>query len=150
MSRVHQRSIYRDPAGTRPWSGREWAATVFFMPGTDGHRLAYKRRLGFTLAKLRIARGLTQEGFADTMGTNKDTISRWENGKTEPRAYDLMQLRDKLQVPGDWLLNPTDSITEMEARLAELRRRAGEKEAGDWRARASSDGPDAGPGRRIA
>jgi len=74
---------------------------------------------------------MSQEDLADAMKVDKNTISRWENARTEPKAYDLSRLADVLNVPGDWLLRPTDSINEMDLRLDQLQRAAGVAETAE-------------------
>jgi len=132
MSRVQNRSSYRPEGRVLAWSGTGAAITVLFVPGSDADRLAYRRRLGHAIAQIRDrARSLSQEDLADAMKVDKNTISRWENARTEPKAYDLSRLADVLNVPGDWLLRPTDSINEMDLRLDQLQRAAGVAETAE-------------------
>lgn len=42
--------------------------------------------LGQRIKRLRIARDMTQPELAAAVGVDHATISRWETGKTEPRA----------------------------------------------------------------
>ena len=42
------------------------------------------------IKSLRQSMGMTQEQFADYLGTTLETVSRWENGHTKPlRIYRL-------------------------------------------------------------
>ena len=99
---------------------------------------------------------MSQEDLADAMKVDKNTISRWENARTEPKAYDLARLGDVLNVPGDWLLRPTDSISEMDLRLDQLQRAAGVAETADAASmvsppvRGAANGRVAEPDRRSA
>lgn len=43
----------------------------------------------FTLKALRINENLTQEEAGEKLGVTKDTISRWENGKSYPNAKQI-------------------------------------------------------------
>jgi transcriptional regulator with XRE-family HTH domain len=151
-----------EPNASAPWSVRKAAITVLFVPGTDRDRLAYKKRLGRSIEQLRRRLGFTQESFAEALGVDNNTVGRWESGKTEPRAYDLARVLGRLrketenEIPAEWLIDPTDSITETEARLATLQRRAETAESKRWgargarRVRASASGPVDELGRRSA
>lgn len=43
----------------------------------------------FTLKALRINENFTQEEAGKKLGVTKDTISRWENGKSYPNAKQI-------------------------------------------------------------
>lgn len=43
----------------------------------------------FTLKALRINENLTQEEAGKKLGVTKDTVSRWENGKSYPNAKQI-------------------------------------------------------------
>lgn len=45
--------------------------------------------IGTTLQKIRQARDLTQQEVATQMYVTRQTISRWEQGKTMPNIYML-------------------------------------------------------------
>ena len=64
----------------------------------------YLMRLGTSvrLIRKRLLR-LSQDVLGQRIGRDKNTISRWENGKTSLSAYDLAQLWRALDVPGEWL-----------------------------------------------
>ena len=83
---------------------------------------AYLRRLGqmIKLIRKRLRLG-DQAAFGELVGRDKTTISRWENGKTSLSAYDLSLLQRALDVPADWLLDPTDSLGELDERIEQLR-----------------------------
>ena len=157
MSRVQNHSSYRADERVLAWSGTGAAITVLFVPGSDADRLAYRRRLGHAIAQIRDrARSMSQEDLADAMKVDKNTISRWENARTEPKAYDLSRLAEVLEVPGDWLLRPTDSINEMDLRLDQLQRAAGLAETAQAdaavavRARGAAAGRASARGKRSA
>lgn len=88
---------------------------------------AYLMRLGASirLIRKRFLR-LSQDGLGQRVGRDKNTISRWENGRTALSAFDLVQLWRALDVPCDWVLDPTDSISDLEARVSQLLRVASE------------------------
>lgn len=47
---------------------------------------------------------LSQEGFAEEMGTYQCAVSRWLNGKDIPKANTLAKMCKVLHVSADWLL----------------------------------------------
>lgn len=101
------------------WSGGYARPTVMPVAGSDADRAAYRKRLGYTLAKCREVAGLTQEAAAPRLGVNVQTLSRWETGAHECKAYDLAQMWRLYGAPSEWLLDPSDSITEWEVRLGQ-------------------------------
>lgn len=48
--------------------------------------------IGATLAKARKERGLTQRQVGNIVGCSHTTVSKWENGETEPSIADLQRL----------------------------------------------------------
>ena len=99
------------------WSGTVPGPTVLSVPKTDPDRIAFRRRLGHTLVRLREFAGMTQEDVAGELGIDADSLSRWENAKNELRVWDLARLAKLYGAQADWLLDPTDSITELDLRL---------------------------------
>jgi transcriptional regulator with XRE-family HTH domain len=90
----------------------------------EGEREAFRRRLGWTLGAIR--RRLTpysQQSIADVLGVDTETLGRWERGLREPKVSELVQLWRRYDVPAEWLLDPTDSITELDRRIGDLRAR---------------------------
>ena len=47
------------------------------------------------IRRLRQAEGLTQEQFARLLGVTWTTISRWENGKSQPSPLALSSLKKR-------------------------------------------------------
>jgi len=45
--------------------------------------------IGRVIAEARIARGLSQAGLAERIGTTQSAVSRWERGHDEPRLRTL-------------------------------------------------------------
>ena len=45
-----------------------------------------------TIIKFRRKMGWTQDELAQQLGCNKKTVSKWENGHTEPKGFLLKQL----------------------------------------------------------
>lgn len=115
--------------GARPNAGFTGiGALVTFPPvaGSDGERTVYRRRLGQNIAAFRTAFGEKQQELADYLGLEVETVGRWERGSREPKAYELHRIAERYGLDADWLLNPTDSLSERDARAASLRRVAAE------------------------
>jgi len=108
------------------WTDSDGASSVLRVPEDD-----YLRRLGAVVREARKLRGWSQEDLGERVNRDKNSISRWERGATSLSAYDLVQLWQALEVPADWLLDPTDSISEIDRRIAHLRRAAAEAARAD-------------------
>jgi transcriptional regulator with XRE-family HTH domain len=109
------------------WSLPIAGFTVEYVPSEEEERLAFRSRLGTSLARMR--RQLTnysQQEVADAVGIDIETYARIERGTREPRAYELRQITEFLGIPAEFLLDPTDSISEIDRRIAALRRVAAE------------------------
>lgn len=92
------------------------------MAGEDAERRAFRRRLGFTLSRVRTKlTKYTQETIAQAIGVDVETVGRWERGDREPKTFELHRLAVLYDVPGDWFLFPTDSVTELDARIEDQR-----------------------------
>ena len=52
-----------------------------------------------SLKAARVNAGLTQVEVAEKIGKIKQTIGKWESGKTQPKANELAALCDLYQVP---------------------------------------------------
>ncbi len=68
--------------------------------------------------------GLTQGQLAEKLGIALDSVSRYENGKREPRASDLCRMADVFNCSIDDLLrsnnvNPTQPLSEAAAEQGE-------------------------------
>lgn len=70
--------------------------------------------IGTTLQKIRQARDLTQQEVATQMYVTRQTISRWEQGKTMPNIYALKDLAQLYNVSLDQLvaMHPSNSKEE--------------------------------------
>lgn len=101
------------------WSGGYVPPTVMPVAGSDAERSAFKKRLGYTLKKCRELAGLTQEEVAPKLLVNVQTLSRWETGTHECKPYELAQMWAIYDAPAEWLMNPSDSITEWDVRIAQ-------------------------------
>jgi transcriptional regulator with XRE-family HTH domain len=55
-------------------------------------------RVRHTLRQWRQLTGLTQTELAEACNTNKDTVSRWERGKQQPRADEILLIEKALSI----------------------------------------------------
>ena len=55
-------------------------------------------RVKYTLRQWRQLAGMTQEELANACDTNKDTVSRWERGKQQPRADQIALIEKALSI----------------------------------------------------
>lgn len=122
---LSSRPYHRIRPGDRPnarWSRRLGLATVLPVAGEDAERRAFRRRLGVTLARVRSQlTKYTQESIAKELGVDVETVGRWERGDREPKSFELHRLAVAYDVPGDWFLFPTDSMTELDLRIQTAR-----------------------------
>jgi len=92
---------------------RYWPPTVASVPYADDglDELTYRKKLGYVLTQLRLARGFTrQPALAAAVGVAPRTIVRWEKGETAPSAWDLRTLSDTLEVPIATFIDPPDEL----------------------------------------
>src|SRR3569623_2035971 len=85
----------------------------------------FAKRIGKAIAKCRMARGLTQEQIAVSIGVEQETISRFERGATLPSLGRLFDIAEFLDVPLNSLVGagsarPIDQGTEIAALLNDL------------------------------
>ncbi|MBB1154018.1 helix-turn-helix domain-containing protein [Amycolatopsis dendrobii] len=81
------------------------------------------RPIAENLARLRIARDLSQEQLAEAAGVGPDTVSRIEQGKrTQSRPATLRKLAQALGVTVDMLLGQQSSPHSLDLDVAPLRR----------------------------
>lgn len=51
-----------------------------------------------TLKRIRVSKGMTQEEFADFLGTSKQNISRYEKGEVSPKISTASDMANKLGI----------------------------------------------------
>lgn len=69
----------------------------------------YLKRFGVVLKKMRLAAQLTQAEAAERIGTDAQTVSRWENGHNAPRVVELAKMVRLYAPPAEtleYLFNP--------------------------------------------
>lgn len=75
---------------------------------------------------IRKARGFSQEGLGDSLsmtcesGISRQSVSDWENGKTEPKLNNIRDLAKVLNVSYDALLDETLDLTDTNVLTAVL------------------------------
>lgn len=62
------------------------------------------------LRRIRFERHMTQEEFAQLLGTSKQNISRYESGAVSPKISTAQSIADKLGVSLTELNGPTEAI----------------------------------------
>ncbi len=68
--------------------------SVHATPGRDlAPPIPHTYNEAFTCRRARLIRGLTQELFADEMGVDPATVSRWERGQMNPSPPLLVRMR---------------------------------------------------------
>jgi len=65
--------------------------------------------LSENIIRLRHARKLTQEELADFIGVTKASVSKWENGTSDPSTSNLLALAKLYGIPAGELLNSIKS-----------------------------------------
>lgn len=60
-------------------------------------------QLGLRIREARVAAGMTQKAVAEALGVTLQSVSQWENGRSQPETDRLMKLADILSVTWPWL-----------------------------------------------
>ena len=68
--------------------------------------------LGERILDLRTKKKMSQSELADLAQTTRTTISKWENGDSEPSASQLKKIADAFGVSIDYLCGNMDSVGE--------------------------------------
>jgi transcriptional regulator with XRE-family HTH domain len=111
-------------AAPEAWSSLLRLPTVSDVaPKASDEEIGFKARLGATIVKLRKLRDeMSQADLAVALNRSEPTLSRWETGKSQPSAYDLMRLAKILDAPPELLLDPPEvPVNHVAVRLAALR-----------------------------
>ena len=75
------------------------------------------KTIGEKLLILREERNLKQKELAELAGITEATLSRYENGKREPKGEIISRLAKILNVTTDYLLNDEDSNKKIDTYL---------------------------------
>lgn len=73
--------------------------------------LDIKMALSDIIKSYRIKKNFKQEDVAEMVGVTVQTYSKWENGKTEPKASQLVKLAKALYCSTDALLHENEATT---------------------------------------
>ena len=68
---------------------------------------------------LRKRRGLTQEEFAREVGVSRQSVYKWESGKSYPEAAKLMEIRRLYGISVDELLDESEALLLAEEKKSE-------------------------------
>jgi transcriptional regulator with XRE-family HTH domain len=71
----------------------------------------WREALSTRLHTLRAERGWTLQALADQIGSAPTTIANWEQGKTTPSAWHILQLAEAYSTPPGELLRHTPKRT---------------------------------------
>jgi transcriptional regulator with XRE-family HTH domain len=64
------------------------------------------KNLGARIRELRLLRGLSQKALAALAGCDQAEVSKWEIGKREPGAFNLLDVASALGVPIGAMFEP--------------------------------------------
>ena len=76
-----------------------------------------RKTIGTRIAIARKAAGLDQEALAESIGANKQTVSRWERGLRSPNGEYLYAIARTCGCSADFLLGMSD-VLEVKQRLS--------------------------------
>ena len=76
-------------------------------------RTAPRRTNDSPIARLRIARGLTQAQLADLVGCYQQAVNKWETGKRKPGMQSLIKLARALDCSIDDLIRPAINLADI-------------------------------------
>jgi transcriptional regulator with XRE-family HTH domain len=62
--------------------------------------------LGSNIKRIRSARGITQEAFAEKMKVSRQSVSKWENGSVVPKTEIIVSMLEVLQAEFSDLFPP--------------------------------------------
>ena len=62
------------------------------------------------IKKARLLKGMQQKEFANLLGISQVSVSKWEHGKTFPKAKRLKQVADTLGIPIEELLEDEERV----------------------------------------
>lgn len=60
------------------------------------------------IASERVRLGLTQSGLAEHLGVTRQTVLRWENGKTQPPTSAIYMMSNLFGCTADYLVGRTE------------------------------------------
>ncbi|HCT6554224.1 TPA: helix-turn-helix transcriptional regulator [Enterococcus faecalis] len=75
---------------------------------------------GLRLKQLRKEKGITLDALADSIGTTKTTLSRYENGTRSPKISILTKLAEYFKVDVTWLSGLDNNENEQEINITPI------------------------------
>ena len=60
--------------------------------------------IGDRIRKVRINAGMSQRKFARSVYVTRNTVYRWEKGKSVPYAHDVQHIAERFNVSCDYLI----------------------------------------------
>lgn len=107
-SRQNLASANAATAAVQAWSRPLRRHSLVIVPTGPSER-DYQRRLGQAIVQLRVLRNISQARLAELLERSEAALSRWENGKATPTAWDLRRMCEILDAPADLLAFPPDA-----------------------------------------
>lgn len=71
-----------------------------------------KKSLGEALKENRVRCQMTQEFVAETLGVSRQSVSKWENGSSDPNTSNLIALAKLYKISPEDLLRCVESVPE--------------------------------------
>lgn len=75
---------------------------------------AVAKSLGDALKENRVRCKMTQEFVAETLGVSRQSVSKWENGTSDPNTSNLIALANLYKISPEDLLKCIKSISDVE------------------------------------
>lgn len=75
-------------------------------------------RLGTSIRRWREAAGLSQAQLAERLGTTQSAVSRWENGRDEPRLSTVAAILRECELAGELTVAPGVDRAQIRQQLA--------------------------------
>lgn len=73
---------------------------------------AVAKSLGEALKENRVRCQMTQEFVAETLGVSRQSVSKWENGSSDPNTSNLIALAKLYKISPEDLLNCVENVSE--------------------------------------
>lgn len=70
------------------------------------------KNVGQAIKEFRKKNGLTQTAFGKSVGVNKQTVSKWENGQLEPSTSKMFEIAQVIGLPIENFIGDSDSEKE--------------------------------------
>ena len=87
-----------------PYSDRKGAQKYVNSKEVREEKKAVAKSLGEALKENRIRCQMTQEFVAETLGVSRQSVSKWENGSSDPNTSNLIALAKLYKISPEELL----------------------------------------------